>query len=233
MKRVLLALLLAAPIARGDLLLNEIRIDQPGGDDDEYFEIFSTDPANDSLADVVLLVIGDGPGGSGVIENVTDLSGQSLSSPWFVAAESTFTLGTADFTTSLNFENSDNVTFALVQGFTGANGDDLDVDDDGVLDAMPWNSLLDAVALLETTETPPTTTEWAYPSLGGSVGPDGTFVPGHVYRSPDGGTWEVGQYDPAGGDDTPGAANPAPIPEPSTATLLLLGAGALFLRRRA
>jgi hypothetical protein len=232
MKRILLSLLLVAPTAWGALQLNEIRLDQPGADNDEYFEIFSSDPAQDSLAGVVLLVIGDGVGGSGVIENVTDLSGGALASPYFVGAESTFTLGTADLTTPLNFENSDNVTYVLVEGFTGANGDDLDTDDDGTLDVTPWNSLLDAVAILESDTQPPTNTEWAYVGLGGSVGPDGSYVPGHVYRDSVTGEWQVGQYDPAAGDDTPGAANPTSVPEPSTHALLLLGLGALLLRRR-
>lgn len=231
MKRILLALLLVAPSAWGALQLNEIRLDQPGSDTDEYFEIFSTDPGGDSLAGVVLLVIGDGAGGSGVIENVTDLTGNSFSSPYFVGAESSFTLGVADLTTSLNFENSDNVTYALVNGFTGANGDDLDTDDDGVLDITPWSGVIDAVALLESDTTPPTGTEWAYVGLGGSVGPDGSFVPGHAYRDSLTGEWQVGQYDPAGGDDTPGAANPTSVPEPSTGALFLLGFGALLWRR--
>lgn len=232
MKRLLLSLALIAPTAWGGLFLNEIRLDQPSTDNDEYFEIFSSDYENDSLADVVLLVIGDGTGGSGVIENVTDLTGNTLTSPYFTVAESTFTLGTADLTTTLDFENSDNVTYVLVSGFTGANGDDLDADDDGVLDSMPWSVTLDAIAILETTDSPPTTTEWAYVTLGASVGPDGTFVPGHVYRQPDGGDWQIGQFELEGGDDTPGAANPAVIPEPSTNALMLLGLGALFVRRK-
>ncbi|MCP5520835.1 MAG: PEP-CTERM sorting domain-containing protein [Verrucomicrobiales bacterium] len=237
MKRFLLPLLLVAPTAWGGLFLNEIRLDQTGADNDEYFEIFSSDYENDSLADVVLLVIGDGTGGSGVIESVTSLDGQTLTSPWFLVAESTFTMGTPSLSlpagdNPLNFENSDNVTYVLVRDFTGANGDDLDTNDDGVLDSMPWSVTLDAVAILETTETPPTSTEWAYPGLGSSVGPDGDFVPGHIYRSPDGGDWQIGQFDPVGGQDTPGAANPAAVPEPSTNALFLLGAGALFLRRK-
>ena len=70
-----------------------------------------------------------------VIEAVVDLSGQAIpGSGYFVMAESTFSLGTADYVTSLNFENSDNVTHLLVSGFSGADGDDLDTDDDGVSD---------------------------------------------------------------------------------------------------
>ncbi len=50
-----------------------------------------------------------------VIEAVVDLASQSIpAGGYFVAAESTFTLGTADLTTNLNFENSDNVTHLLV-----------------------------------------------------------------------------------------------------------------------
>jgi hypothetical protein len=132
-----------------EVVINEIRIDQDGADDDEYFEL-SAEPGT-SLDNLTYLVIGDGTGGSGVIENVTDLSGHVVDIPgYFIVAESTFTLGVPDMEASLNFENSDNVTHLLVYGFTGSNGDDLDTDDDGVLDVTPWSEVLDAVGLVET-----------------------------------------------------------------------------------
>ena len=34
-------------------------------------------------------------------------------------------------------------TMVLVDGFTGAVGDDLDTDDDGVLDVTPWGTVMD------------------------------------------------------------------------------------------
>ena len=69
--------------------INEIRIDQPSTDNDEYFELVGAPGA--ALDGLTYLVIGDGTGGSGVIENVTDLSGQAIpASGYFVAAESTF-----------------------------------------------------------------------------------------------------------------------------------------------
>ena len=34
----------------------------------------------------------------------------------------------------------------IVDGFTGAVGDDLDIDDDGVLNVTPWTAVLDSVA---------------------------------------------------------------------------------------
>ena len=182
--------------------INEIRIDQPSADDDEYFELFGT--SGESLDGLTYLVIGDGTGGSGVVEGVIDLSGYSLDADgYFVAAEATFTLGLADLVTTLNFENSDNVTHLLVSGFTGANGDDLDLDDDGVLDVTPWTTVVDSVAIVEDLADG----ERVYSDT--QVGPDGTFVPGHVYRAPDGGAFEIGSFDLAGGTDTPGAANPA------------------------
>ena len=42
----------------------------------------------------------------------------------------------------ISFENSENVTYLLVNGFTGVLGDDLDTNDDGTLDATPWRVLL-------------------------------------------------------------------------------------------
>jgi hypothetical protein len=182
-----------------DVLISEIRIDQSGTDNDEFFELVGAPGA--SLDGLTYLVIGDGSAGSGVIENVTDLTGLSIpASGYFVAAESTFTLGTADLVANLNFENSDNVTHLLVQGFTGANGDDLDTDDDGVLDIEPWTTLVDLIALVEE-ENPPVGTEYHYGPP--SVGPDGSYVPGYVFRCEDG--FRIGPFSVGG--ETPGAEN--------------------------
>ena len=232
-------LFFAAPLALGTVFLNEIRIDQPGSDNDEYFELFSDAPESDDLSPLSLIVIGDGSGGSGVIENVTSFSG--ITSPfatgsYFLVAEASFSVGVADFTTELTFENSDNVTFLLVDGFTGMGGDDLDSDDDGVLDAMPWSRVLDAIGLLENIGGIPVDANQEYgygDAFGASVGPDGNFVPGHVFRQSDApGAWAIGDFG-LGGDaalDTPGAANA--IPEPSVASLYLLGLACLMSRRR-
>ncbi|MFC6488846.1 choice-of-anchor I family protein [Nitratireductor sp. GCM10026969] len=201
--------------------INEIRIDQDGTDNDEYFELFGE--AGMSLAGYTYIVIGDGAGGSGVIEEAIDLSSFSLDADgFFVGAESTFSLGAANATLDLNFENSDNVTHLLVQNFTGAEGDDLDADDDGTLDTTPWDEVTDSVALVED----PAGGEQVYSAA--RVGPDGSFVPGHVYRSPDGtGDWQIGSFSPLGQDDTPGAANGAGSPvEPTDLTISQIqGAG--------
>ncbi len=182
--------------------INEIRIDQPSTDNDEYFELAGD--ASLSLDGLTYIVIGDGSGGSGVIEAVIPLAGLAIMPDGlFCAAESTMTIAVPDYITSLNFENSDNVTHMLVEGFTGANGDDLDTDDDGTLDVTPWTAIVDCVALVED----PAGGDHFY--CGAQVGPDGTYVPGHVLRCPDGvGNWLIGKYDlGACGLDTPGDPN--------------------------
>ncbi len=196
--------------AAGVVSISEIRIDQPGTDNDEYFEL-AGDPGA-SLDGLTYIVIGDGTGGSGVVEAVVDLTGFTIpAGGYFVAAESTFTLGAADLTASLNFENSDNVTHMLVRDFTGASGDDLDTDDDGVLDVTPWSQIVDSVALLETVGSG----DLVYSDT--TVGPDGSYVPGHAFRCQTG--WEIGEFG-TGVDDTPGAENacatgPVPTPTPT------------------
>jgi hypothetical protein len=84
-----------------------------------------------------------------------------------VVAEPTFTLGVPNMVTSLNFENSDNVTHLLVQGFNGTLNQDLDLDNDGNLDIRPWQTIVDLIAAI-LQPNPPTTTEYAYgrPTLG-------------------------------------------------------------------
>lgn len=193
------ALIPATVLAVGPgVTINEIRIDQPGSDTEEYFELTGAPGA--SLDGFTYIVIGDGTGGSGVIEEVTDLTGLSINADgFFVAAESSFTLGTADLTTTLSFENSDNVTHLLVEDFSGATGDDLDTDDDSILDVTPWSSIADSVALVESVGSG----DQIYSTT--TVGPDGTFVPGQAYDCATDG-WTIGEFS-LGLTDTPGATN--------------------------
>ena len=145
--------------------ISEIRIDQPSADNDEFFELYSA-PGTD-LTGLSYIVIGDGSGGSGTIESVTSLDGQIVGpSGYFVVAEGTFTLGTADLTASLGFENSDNVTHVLVQGLSVANGFDLDTDDDGVIDGLNYPA-----------PNPILISEIHYDNAGGDVG-EGVEVSG-------------------------------------------------------
>jgi len=96
----------------------------------------------------------------------------------------------------------------LVWNFTGALGDDLDSDDDGVLDVTPWSSVLQSVAFIESATIPPVGTEFAYGSV--RVGPDPNgFVPSQMSYCPSTGTWTIGPFDPTTtpGFDTPGSPN--------------------------
>lgn len=212
--------------------INELRIDQPSNDDDEYLELFGA--PGEALDGLSYVILGDGTAGSGEIEYALDLTGHSIgASGFFLVAEDADTLGTAaDLEVTLNFENSDNVTHLLLSGFSGATSDDLDVDDDGVLEATPWTGIEDGLALVEDLAVPPSGTEHHYGGQLGLpvIGPDGSSTPSHVYRLPDGGPFQIGPFDPVTGLDTPGRSN---IPEPATGMLLALAtAAAVLLVRR-
>lgn len=210
---LLLSLILSPALLEGQVTINEIRIDQSSTDNDEYFEL--SVPAGSSISTLTYIVIGDGSTGSGTIEAVVGLFGVLVPpSGLFVAAESTFTIGLADLTTDLNFENGDNVTHMLVEGFSGAVGDDLDTDDDGNLDSTPWTSIVDSIALLENPIDPITGNTSAGELIysPNTIGPDGTFVPAHIVRCPDAnGSWEILPFADLGQPfDTPGSSNTCP-----------------------
>ena len=190
-----------------DIEINEVRTEQSGADIDEFIELRGN--AGASLDGLTYIVIGDGdsfpPTQNGYIEAVVDLSGNSIgSSGYFVIAEDTFTLGTADLTAALNFEGSDNVSHFLVSGFTGSLNQDLDEDDDGTLDITPWDSILDCFALLKNATPDGNSDEYYY--CDETVGPDSGFVPGHAYRCEDTRELRAGAFD-LGIDDSPGEAN--------------------------
>lgn len=192
------------------ILINEVRIDNPGADTEEYFELLSI-PSSSSLDGLTYLVIGDGAGGSGTIESATDLTGSTTGTDGlFLVATAAMTIGTPDLVVgSMGFENSDNVTHLIVEGFTGAVGDDLDTLDAGTLDVTPWTSVVDAISIIENTDVPASGEFFYGASLGfNEVGPDGTFVPGHIFRCLTSlNDWRIGQFDPADGSDTAGMFN--------------------------
>ena len=204
------------------LVINEIRIDQTGTDLDEYFEIKGA--PGQSLTGYHYVVIGDGSTAAtrnGVLEYVRSLDGFVLGADGLALFAQYATLpnaqGTVDYVlTPLNatgfFENSDNVTHMLVQGFTGTVNQDIDTNDDGVLDLTPWASIADAVALVENLTVPPATgDEYSYAPTGVRVGPDGINVPGQIYRCTPNGTWSIGAFDPtaANAADSPSDPNDA------------------------
>lgn len=187
-----------------EIYISEIRIDQPGSDLDEYFEIAG--PAGASLDGLSYIVVGDGSAaqGGGVIEVLVSLSGHTIpASGYLVVAESTFTVGKADITASLNFENGDNVTHLLVRGLTAANGTDLDTNDDCTLDLQPWDSIADGVTMMNVASG----TEGAECPYQAEVGPSNKAVPQHIYRCRTT-MWMIGAPEVGSGADTPGAANP-------------------------
>jgi hypothetical protein len=187
------------------VVINEIRIDQSGTDNDEYMELAAA--PGTVLDGLTYIVLGDNSDGSGAIECAVAITGTVGANGLFLVAEDTFTLNgvmpdqivdSSDYQNSLAFENSDNVTHMLVFAFGGSFGDNLDPDQDGTLDSTPWLALLDSLSLIESVGTG----DLVYGAA--EIGPSGTFVPAHVYRCSGG--WVMGDFG-LGVFDTPGADN--------------------------
>ncbi|MCH9680205.1 MAG: hypothetical protein K0V04_02125, partial [Deltaproteobacteria bacterium] len=162
--------------------LNEIRINDLGPDNNEYFEIVGV--PGTSLDDVQYIVIGDFP--TGEIEAVVDLSGNVVPpSAFFSVGEASLTLGVPDLVAPLNFENNDTVTHMLVGGFSGAVGNNVDPNADGVFDTTPWLVIFDALSIVE-----PGGEELPYATAANCGGGGecqevgGNTTPSHVYRCP-------------------------------------------------
>lgn len=236
MKSLFTAALLAlcSSASFGQVIINEVRINDPNTDDFEYFEIFNRGQWAINLDTVSYVVIGTGPGGSGVVQQAHDLPRYFLDpgSHYLVSSQATLLIdsdsdGVADTTASpdielpLEFDDSASVTHLLVVGFNGSVGDDLDVDDDGTLDSFPWISVADGVSLSAPGNESLVYANAVNPSFE-NVGPDGNRSPSHVYRVPDGGAWIVGnlgqEHDSESGillqdsSDSPGSNNPAVVP---------------------
>lgn len=210
------------------LVISEIRLDQPGTDTEEYFEL-KGEPGT-SLDGYAYLVIGDARGGgsspSGVVEYALKLDGLTIPASGYLLVtlfsfdETLFGISFSDidFQAELNFENNDNVTHLLVRGYTGKEYDgtetsdliDLDTNDDGIidLDPLPWEEVVDAVGVIYEYDSG----DFYYGAHLGfyDVPKDGNFRAAHIFRNGENGRWEIGRFaiDDPFSRDTPARPNP-------------------------
>jgi hypothetical protein len=201
----------AAPV------INEFVARHAGEDTNEYVELFGSAAAGYS-AYTVLEVEGDGAG-AGVIDRVRAAGTTDANGLWL--------------TTLTSFENG-TLTLLLVKEFSGAAGQDLDSDNDGVLDATPWTEAADSVAVFDGAAGDRT---YSPVVLDAAFG--GGFTPGGASRIPNGvdtntaADWLANDFDGAGlpgftgtplyGEafNTPGALNEA-VPQPPPVELTIM-----------
>lgn len=195
------------------------------GADVEYVEIFAA-PDTDYSAYTILEIEGDTAAASGVVDEVIAVGTTDTNGLWLQnLANGALENGT--------------ISLLLVKNFTGALGNDLDTNNDGVFDVTPWDALVDSVAVNDGGAGDIT---YGGPTLGVSY--DGlSFAPGGASRIPDGfdtevvTNWVRNDFDLAGitgftgtpvvGEalNTPGATNALFVPPPEACG----DAGATFI----
>lgn len=209
---VVFGVLSAAAASAPPPKLGEVRIDSlPPFTNAEYIEIVGI--AGTSLDDLSIVVIGDdddmlGPalGNSGVVEAAISLAGYAIPADRALLVHASgILLVEPDLAVPTNLEDADNLTVLLVRGAKVAPGDDLDLDDDGVLDAPPWAETVDGVSFVW--NAPGSASEWTYSTA--QVGPLGGLFIFQARRCLDTDVWVIGStsYAPASATESPGIWN--------------------------
>jgi hypothetical protein len=138
------------------------------GTDVEFIEIWGA-PNTDYSAFTILEIEGDSTG-AGLIDEVIAVGTTNSSGFWLAIL-------------AANALENGTITLLLVEGFTGALNSDLDTDNDGVLDVIPWNSIADGVAVNDGGAGDVT---YAFPVLGPGYDGLSSYTPGGASRIPDG-----------------------------------------------
>jgi len=159
MKKLLLLLtcILSSQVISAQFYLNEIMVDPPGTDNpNEFIEIRGT--ANAPLTNIYLLTIeGDG-NDPGDINEVIDLTAQTIGSNGYLVLLTTGHPYTVDPAANIALDLTDgelegqSQTFLLVEATTApSSSDDIDSDDDGTPDGTPYTdwTILDSFSLLK------------------------------------------------------------------------------------
>jgi len=203
------------------------------GTDVEYVEVFGQ-AGTDYSAYTLLEIEGDSGTTVGTIDEVVPVGTTDAGGFW---------LGNL----AANALENGTISLLLVRDFTGALNADLDTDNDGVLDAMPWSAIADAVAVFDGGAGDRT---YGIPALGPNYDGLSVFAPGGASRIPDGfdtdaaSDWVRNDFDLAGipgfagtpvvGEalNTPGASNQVFVPppeacgDPYTPIYVIQGSGA-------
>lgn len=186
-------------------------------DPNEYFELRASPdlpPGSPMpmLGDLTYVVIGRRPiqmmggvpyGGAGVIVGVFKFPANAQIPPSgrYLVREPTMQLPIgappAQLVASLPFEDDATQTHLLVRNFDFAMfapgyspvGFDLDIDNDGTLDIIPWEEVLDAVSFLKTSV--PDAENRAYAQA--RVGPAFYGIPAHIFRCQNTFQWRCGR----------------------------------------
>lgn len=184
------------------IAINEFRVSSGGSSDDtsNFVELVTTPGA--SLAGKTLVVL-SGEFAPGRVDFAIDLGGAVADENGFVLIgnDQSPNLGTGDVgVPGLDFFGSPQ-SFLIVDGFTGAQGDDLDTDNDGVLDVTPWTAVLDSVAVVDGDDT----VDQSYSNT--VIPADGNFTPAGAARDDNGtGAFVALPFGDTSGD-TPGSTN--------------------------
>ncbi len=184
------------PAVVADITINEFSASTTGTDV-EYVEIFGT-PNIDFSSYTVLEIEGDSASNEGTVDEVISLGTTDAGGFYLVNLPA-------------NALENGTITLLLVNNFSGAAGDDLDTNDDGTFDVMPWDAIVDAVAVNDGGAADLT---YGVPALGPNYDGVSSFAPGGASRIPDGydtdaaSDWVRNDFDLAGIPGFPGTLGP-------------------------
>jgi len=211
---VLVGTLISGVAFGGSLVINEVVTNHTGSDTSEYVEVFGA-ASTDFSAFTIVELEGDSSA-PGTVDGVFPVGTTNATGHWSTGFLSN------------QLENG-SISFLLVEGWSGSVGTDLDTDDDGVLDSMPWTTLVDSISITDGGASDQTYSNVVLaPNFDGSP-----FTPGGASRIPDGADtdavsdWLRNDFDGAGipaldpGSPDPGEAlNTPDAPNQAVGTTL-------------